>query len=149
MSRKDKFGNAICEHNRQKYRCIECNPKAFCNHDRLIDRCKQCGGFLVLSKLMFSSAKTRAGKHNIPFSITVEDVLQLVGNGVCPVLGVSYDLTSKCSVDASATLDRFIPSLGYVKENCTVVSKLVNMIKTKATTEQVRKVADWMEQGRV
>jgi hypothetical protein len=98
---------------------------------------------------MHRTAKCRAKRIGVPFDITAEYVLQLIGNGICPVLRIPYDLALRQAGDASATLDRFRPNLGYVEGNCAVVSKLANLIKTKATTEQVRQVADWMEKHEV
>lgn len=80
----------------------------------------------------------------MPFSITKDYILKLIGDGICPVLGIRYDLTSCKPVDASMTLDKIIPSLGYVNGNCAVISKLANTIKSNANSKQVRRVADWM-----
>jgi hypothetical protein len=81
----------------------------------------------------------------MPFTITVEDVLGMIGEGKCPVFDTTYPLDSRVMCDESATLDKFIPELGYTKENCTVISRLANLIKSKATANQVRKVSRWMD----
>lgn len=98
-----------------------------------------------MAKEMYRKAKERAAKRNLPFNISVEDILELIGDGICPVLGIRYDLTSRKVTDASANLDRFIAELGYTKENCAVISKLANSIKTNGTTEQVLRVWMWMK----
>ena len=98
-----------------------------------------------MAKLMHYKAPERSIRENIPFDITIEDVLELIGNGVCPVFGTPYDLSARKITNASASLDKFIPNLGYVKENCAVISYLANRIKTNATVKQIRQVLDWME----
>jgi hypothetical protein len=99
-----------------------------------------------MAKEMYRKAEERARKAGIPFTITVEEILELIGDGVCPVLGIKYTLSSRKVTDESANLDRFIAKLGYTKENCTVISKLANSIKTNGTAEQVLKVWVWMKQ---
>jgi hypothetical protein len=108
--------------------------------------CKVCGGFPVLARTMCQWTKSRAKRRGIPFDITAEDILELIGDGVCPVLGIPYDLTLHKVNDASASLDKFVPALGYVKGNCFVMSMLANAIKRNTSSEQVLKVGHWMEQ---
>jgi len=94
---------------------------------------------------MVHAAKKRARKQHVACTITVDDIIELIGEGVCPIRGVRYDLSLSVVGDDSATLEKFYPNLGYVAGNCFVISGLANKIKTSATTEQVRRVADWME----
>jgi hypothetical protein len=94
---------------------------------------------------MRAGAKQRAKRDGLPFSITSKDILELIGDGHCPVFGICYDVSSNKSTDASATLDKIIPSLGYVKGNCAVISRRANYIKSNATVSEIRRVADWME----
>jgi hypothetical protein len=108
-----------------------------------------CIGFPAVAQQMLTSAKQRAKKMNLPISITKEDLLELIGNGKCPVFGTPFNLSHFTQTDTSASLDRFIPELGYTKENCSVISYLANAIKSKATTEQVRKVLEWMEKKEI
>lgn len=79
--------------------------------------------------------------------MTPEKIRQLIGDGVCPVLGVKYDFSARFGQgggDLSPSLDKFEPALGYVDGNCFVISYLANRIKCNATPEQVQKVAEWM-----
>jgi hypothetical protein len=106
--------------------------------------CRQCGGFLVAAKQILRGARWRARRQNLQFDLTLDDVLELFGDGFCPVLGIKYDLSARTICDASPTLDKFFPDMGYVKGNCTVISQLANQIKSHATAGQVRLVAEWM-----
>jgi uncharacterized protein YejL (UPF0352 family) len=47
------------------------------------------------------------------------------------------------SHDGSPQLDRLVPELGYVVGNVAVISRLANTIKSNATPQQIRAVADW------
>lgn len=92
---------------------------------------------------MLSSARGRAKKLNIPFSISVDDV---VFTPICPVLGIELDwLSSKCH-EASPSLDRFIPSAGYVPGNVNVISHKANSIKRDASLEDLLAIVDWVRQ---
>jgi hypothetical protein len=95
--------------------------------------------------MLFSGAKIRAKEQVVPCTITVEEILALIGDSVCPVRGVRYDLSLRRMGDDSPALDKFYSNLGYVNGNCFVVSNLANQIKSSATTEQVGRVFNWME----
>ena len=94
--------------------------------------------------MMYKTAKARAKLKDIPFKITWEEILDLVGKGFCPVFGTPYNLSSRGVTNASANLDRRVASLGYTKKNCRVISNLANRIKTNATIEQISTVLNWM-----
>jgi hypothetical protein len=94
---------------------------------------------------MMKGAKYRAKERGLPFKITIEQILELIGDGICPALGTPFDINSKRVKNESATLDRFIPKLGYTKQNCAVISSLANKIKSCASAEQVQRVATWMK----
>ena len=47
--------------------------------------------------------------------------------------------------DLTPSIDRINPKKGYVKENIIVVSMKANRIKTDATVEEIRKIADFYE----
>lgn len=142
---KECGGKRICPHNRIRYTCKECGGKGICGHGRRRSHCKECGGFLTLAQEMYNAAKHRSKKDNHPFNIMVGDIVELIGIGICPVLGTPYNLTFRKVADTSASLDKFIPSLGYAKGNCAVISNLANSIKRNATMEQVYCVANWMK----
>lgn len=143
--KRNKWRQALCEHNRVRRQCKKCGGSGICEHNRQSYHCNECGGFPILAKRMWERAKFRAKRNGLPFNINVEHVLKLIGDGICPVFGKSYVLDSRKSVDASASLDKFIPPLGYIEGNCVVISKKANGIKADATAEEVQIVADWMK----
>lgn len=63
----------------------------------------------------------------------------------CEALGIRLEFGKGCCHDASPSLDCIIPEKGYVTGNHAVISHRANTIKTNATVEELRKVADWLE----
>ena len=90
---------------------------------------------------MWDNAKRRAKKHNLPFTIEVNDIII---PKMCPVLGIplyhDIDGRSGSRIHNSPTLDRVLPKLGYIRGNILVVSRLANQIKSEATVDQIGKV---------
>lgn len=64
----------------------------------------------------------------------------------CPVLGMFLTVGEGKPGPASPTLDRIVPSKGYVRGNVIVVSMRANMIKTDATPAELRRVARFYTQ---
>ena len=82
----------------------------------------------------------RAKRRGIPYNLSLEDIQLPV---LCPVFGTVLDYgfkDGKLSPN-SASLDRRIPELGYVKGNVEIISWRANRIKTNATPEELLKVA--------
>lgn len=97
------------------------------------------------AKKMWSRAKTRAKKKNLPFNIDYADV---VIPEYCPILNIK--LTTKLGrgvSDNCPSLDKINPTLGYVKGNVMVISALANRIKTNANSEQVEAVLFFMRKN--
>jgi hypothetical protein len=93
---------------------------------------------------MYQSARSRAKKKSISFSIKVTDIPEIPSH--CPILG--FPLVRSVGVGSqsfnSPTLDRIKPELGYVPGNLQVISQRANVIKNDASAEEIRKVADYM-----
>ena len=88
---------------------------------------------------MLSNLKRRAEEKGLPFNLTKED---LVSTGFCPALGIPIQHNSKQAFD-SISVDRIYPELGYVKGNVLLISDLANRIKTNASPQQIKQVADF------
>lgn len=90
---------------------------------------------------MYRVAKFRAKKKSLPFNLDVSDINIPF---FCPVLGIELkSIYGKGLTDRSPSLDRIIPSLGYVKGNVIVISNLANRIKSNASPDQILKVAQF------
>lgn len=59
----------------------------------------------------------------------------------CPILGIPLDTSGRYG----PTLDRKNSSLGYIKGNVWVVSRLANQMKSDSTPEEQRKFAEWVK----
>jgi hypothetical protein len=92
-------------------------------------------------KQLVLSAKHRAKKFKVPFTITWRDITIPKR---CPVLGVLLKRGPGKLCDASPSLDRIIPRLGYIPSNIAVISNKANSIKRNGTSTEIRKVADWV-----
>jgi len=87
-------------------------------------------------------AKARAKEKNIPFSITGADI-SIPSH--CPVLGIPLIIGKGKRTPNSPSLDRLIPEKGYTKGNVTVISWRANVLKRDGTAEELRAIADWMD----
>lgn len=93
-----------------------------------------------------SLAKKRAKNHNLPFNLSIEYVEKLIIDTTsCPYLGIPIKSNNGALSANSATIDRKIPSLGYVEGNVMLISHRANTIKSDATKEEVMAVAIGME----
>lgn len=85
------------------------------------------------------NARRRAEKQGIEFSLTREDILELLGES-CPLLGCRFAFSMGKTVPESPSIDRKDPSKGYTKENVWIISAKANRIKTNATTQEIEAV---------
>lgn len=83
-------------------------------------------------KNLWKHAKHRASTKNLPFDITVEDIII---PEICPIMGKPLEPVGSGSYAPS--LDRIIPELGYVKGNIRVISLLANQMKWNANPEEL------------
>lgn len=91
--------------------------------------------------IIFTGARKRARESGVPFALTVHDI---VIPEFCPALGIRLERGSGRTTDASPTLDRLDPSLGYVPGNVSVISLKANRMKSNGTLEEIEALAAWM-----
>ncbi len=78
---------------------------------------------------MISSAKWSANKKSLPFDIDREWLLPKLEAGVCELTGLPFNLTplpGGLQNPYTASLDRIVPKLGYVKSNVRVILWALN-----------------------
>jgi hypothetical protein len=102
--------------------------------------------YLSIPKRLVRFAKARAKRFGVPFSITENDIIV---PDKCPVLNIPIDLKHRSRSDNSPSLDRIIPSEGYVPGNVAVISYRANRIKNNGTAHDHRLIADWMDLQRL
>ena len=61
----------------------------------------------------------------------------------CPVFGTPFVITTGKRTDATPSVDRIIPALGYVKGNVIVVSWRANRIKNDATPAELTQLGQF------
>jgi hypothetical protein len=83
---------------------------------------------------MLIDARRRAKQHNIPFDISLEDI---VIPSTCPYLHIAIESSTGSSHDNSPTLDRIVPSMGYTRDNIIIVSNKANRMKSNATPQEL------------
>jgi hypothetical protein len=98
---------------------------------------------------LWSEAKHRAKQFKLPFSITIQDVLQVwPADNRCPVfpeIELTQNLGKKGPCANSPTLDRRIPMGGYVRGNIVVMSYHANVMKHNETEPAMfYRLGDWM-----
>ena len=91
---------------------------------------------------LLKSAKQRAKRYNLPITITISDI---VVPKFCPVLGIELKQANARMNDASPTVDRINPKLGYIKGNICVMSNRANRIKSDGTMEEHKKIIAFLE----
>ena len=121
------------------------------SYGALINLCKKCknayknrlkslpGG---AERNLLNQARCRAKKHKIPFDLKIEDIKIPT---TCPVLGIPLARNLVHVSWNSPTLDKLIPSLGYIKGNISVISHRANTLKNDATLEELKAVSGWVE----
>jgi len=90
----------------------------------------------------FCTARLRAKKKGLPFTIRYEDIPP--APLVCPVLGIVLSYNSGRRTDNSPSLDRIIPSLGYVPGNVEIISFRANKLKNNGTVRELDMVLAYM-----
>lgn len=94
---------------------------------------------------LWKDARYRARKKSLPFNIEPSDI---VIPELCPIFGRPLAVSSTGKPDDwSPSLDRIIPEMGYTKGNVVVVSNRVNKIKSNATIEELKTIAEFYQQN--
>lgn len=83
---------------------------------------------------LLHSARIRSRRDNLPFNLTVEDI-ELPE--YCPLLEIKLVSNKRVAKGNSFSLDKIIPSLGYVKGNVWTISNKANRIKSDASLEEL------------
>jgi hypothetical protein len=97
---------------------------------------------LPIAQVLFNNAKMRAKSRDLPFDLSVSDI---VVPEFCPVLGVKLEVAVGHAKANSPSIDRIDPSKGYTRDNICVISYKANTIKNDATLEQLREVVRYVE----
>ena len=97
---------------------------------------------LDIAKAILKSAKKRAKKKGLEFNIDESD---FIVPERCPILDIPLIQADGVVQRNSYSIDRIDSNKGYIKGNVIIISYLANTIKTNATVEEIRKVAEFYE----
>lgn len=87
--------------------------------------------------------RARAKKNGIEFDLVAEDI---VIPHACPILGAPLVFGGGLHNPDGPSVDRIIPSRGYVKGNIEVISYRANVLKRDCTDPEVfRRIAKYIE----
>lgn len=125
-----------CDERNKKYRARDDVKKRRCKISKEWNRNN-------LASVLCTRAKKRSKELGLPFDLQKVDIII---PEICPVLGIPIQVSDEKLNDASPSLDRFIPSLGYTKNNVTVISMRANRMKTDGTLEEIEKLYYWMKE---
>lgn len=90
---------------------------------------------------LVGEARIRARRKGLPFDLVPDDVTV---PEVCPILDIRLVRGQGRIQDASPTLDRIDPVLGYVRGNVAVISARANLIKNSGSADEHERIAAWI-----
>lgn len=93
--------------------------------------------------LIWMETKKRAKKRGIPFTLEVSDIII---PRYCPILDLELSFGKGSVHDASPSLDRIVPNLGYIKGNCFIISSKANRMKQENTLESLEKIVLYIKE---
>jgi hypothetical protein len=96
----------------------------------------------TVEQQMLAAARSRAAQKGLPFALTLDDI---VIPERCPALGIPLFKEGGRAHDGSPSLDRLVPSEGYVPGNVRVISNRANSIKRDATAAELLAVAEYVK----
>ena len=88
----------------------------------------------TVRKILYKGAQRRSVEMGIPIGIHIEDIFL---TRLCPYLGTPMIYGATVASGDSASLDKIIPALGYVKGNIQVISSRANLMKSNSSVEQM------------
>lgn len=95
-----------------------------------------------MAQHLWIGAKRRARENNYPFDIEIEDI---VVPEFCPLLNIPMFKVGKVKTSNSPSLDKVIPSRGYVRGNIQVISFRANSLKSDATLDELKSIVRGLE----
>ena len=148
--------------------CSFCKKKLSIEKFRTVSRknwrgqypqCKICESSLMKVKYkknpipqMLSNAKIRAKQKGVDFNLTSQYLKKIFPkDNKCPITGFNFEFgyinKEKINKNNSPSLDRIIPSKGYVIGNVMIISDLMNRMKQDSTFEDIEKLYNFYKKN--
>jgi len=97
---------------------------------------------------LVGSVRNRCRKQGIAYDLDVEYLLSITTDE-CPVFKTPFIWSQGNGYSPEGpSLDKVIPTLGYIKENVVFISRIANTIKQNVTEKELYAVADWLHEKR-
>jgi len=97
-------------------------------------------------RYIWTRTRVRARAESIPFSITEADFDIPEYCPVFPWLKLEFSNGRSTRPDNIPTLDKIVPSLGYVPGNVAIISMRANRLKSDATAGELQAILDWVHE---
>ena len=98
--------------------------------------CKDCGR----KRSVLYTTEARAKKKGVPFTLTAAD---LSFPETCPICDEVLVRGEKKGESSAPSVDRIIPSLGYVPENIIIICMRCNIRKSTSSPEDMIRIAEF------
>lgn len=106
---------------------------------------KNKGSLPYAQRCMLTRTKSRAKSCGLDFNLTIEYIQSIwPADNKCPVFGLVFDLHGQ-DLQRCASIDKIVPSKGYVQGNVSIVSFRANSIKKDSTFEELKLLLEYME----
>lgn len=136
---RDKYNKSYLKRNKRKV--YEVMKTYHDDHrDEIMEYHREYGRNLTRNRPeynIFYRVKSRAKRHGISFNIELSDITI---PEFCPILGIKIICSGEKPRPDSPSIDRIIPSLGYVRGNIRIISNRANTLKSNATIEEMEKI---------
>lgn len=103
------------------------------NRTKILERNKNMD-IVKRRKRQIAVIKCRAREKGLEFNLTHES---LTWPDYCPLLGIKLNYHSNINGDDSPSVDRIDSTKGYTEDNCWVISRKANSMKSNATLEEL------------
>ena len=96
-------------------------------------------------KILYNRLKSSAKKRNIEFSLTVTDMYYIDYPLICPILNIPMKFNKGKVEDNSYSVDRIDNTLGYSLDNIQIISYKANILKNKASLEDLKMLSNFFK----
>ena len=104
-----------------------------------------------LLREMLRNANYRAIRNHLPFDLTIE-YMETIALDHCPVTGELLDWNLQFSVEGKSnpmapSLDKIVPSLGYIKGNVAIICNRMNTLKRDMTLKELNELIEYVRRN--
>lgn len=142
----------ICKHCGEEFERIVRAPQQYCNSSCRV-KANQPSQNKIIAEWhrenpignILRTLRHRAKRKGLDFNLTKEDIII---PEFCPVFGfkMEHNFGKHGGKYNSPSVDRIDNTLGYIRGNIQVISRLANAMKSDATPEQLLQFSKWIQE---